>query len=114
MDIMEYAFVTINIIFIQRMGCNIVFVLINRLFKVYISNSSNKGVEYRKVLFYTLEEYGGIYVKFLQVLPLEEIYEEWSTSRGYDVFHHVKEEYMAITSDFVYGISFWKYYFSTK
>lgn len=52
------------------MRCNIVFVLINRLFKVYISNSSNKSVEYKKVLFYTLEEYGGVYVKFLQVLSL--------------------------------------------
>lgn len=77
------------------MRYSIIFVLINRLFKVYISNTSNRNVEYKKVLFYTLEEYGGVYVKFLQVLSLmNKFMDGWATPREYDVFNRVREEYI--------------------
>lgn len=74
---------------------NIIFILLSRLFKIYFSNCSNKTVEYKKALFYTLEEYGGVYIKFLQVLSvMNKFMNDWATPHEYEVFNRVQEEYI--------------------
>lgn len=42
--------------------------LIVRLAKAYLSHTPRKDIEYRRIIFYTFREWGGVYIKFLQIL----------------------------------------------
>lgn len=42
--------------------------LIVRLARVYLSHMPRKDIEYRRIIFYTFREWGGVYIKFLQIL----------------------------------------------
>ena len=54
--------------------------LISSLAKVYFSDVENKDYAYKRIIFNTLKDMGGIYIKFLQVLSVtNKFMDGWST-----------------------------------
>lgn len=73
-------------------------ILIKKLVKIYFSNISNKEIEYKKTLFYTLRDMGGVYIKFLQVLCTNQNFMEgWGTPLEYEVFHQTPKEQLTLS-----------------
>lgn len=69
--------------------------LIFNLSKIYFSNKSNKKQEYNKLIYNTLRNMGGVYIKFLQILSVSPSFMDgWSTPKDYEIFNKVEEEYI--------------------
>lgn len=67
--------------------------LVTKLLKVYFSNTTNKEEKYKKIIFYSLKDMGGIYIKFLQILSVTRNFMDgWSTPKEFEVFNQVEEE----------------------
>jgi serine/threonine protein kinase len=67
--------------------------LITRLAKIYFSNATNKEYEYKRTIFYTLKELGGVYIKFLQVLcTMHKFTDGWGSPKEFEVFNKVQTE----------------------
>ncbi len=67
--------------------------LIKKLFKIYCSDIRNKEAQYKKTCFYTLSDLGGIYIKFLQILCMNQKFMEgWSSPKEMAVFNKVEIE----------------------
>lgn len=53
----------------------------------------NKNIEYRRTIFYTFREWGGIYIKFLQILAgMSKFMEGWGGPREMEVFSQAPHE----------------------
>lgn len=73
--------------------------LIRKLGKIYFSDKKNKEVEYKRTIFYTLKDLGGVYIKFLQVLSLNhDFMKGWGSPKEYSVFNKVQIESINIKS----------------
>lgn len=67
--------------------------LIFRLSKIYFSDSSNKDTLYKKEIYYTLKDMGGVYIKFLQVLCVTKNFMAgWSTPKEFAIYNQVPTE----------------------
>ena len=67
--------------------------LIQRLVRVYCSATLDKEQQYKKIIFYTLKDLGGIYIKFLQVLCMNQNFmDQWGTPKEMEIFNKVIEE----------------------
>ena len=67
--------------------------LLFRLGKIYFSRQANKTAEYRRVIFYTLKDWGGVYIKFLQVMAgTSKFMEGWGGPQELQVFAQVPYE----------------------
>lgn len=62
--------------------------LIIKLAKIRFATSAiNKNIEYRRTIFYTFRDWGGIYLKFLQILAgMSKFMEGWGGPREMEVF----------------------------
>ena len=77
----------------QKMKRSLMFPLSYQLAKIYFSNVNNKDYLYRKKLFYFLENLGGVYVKFLQILcSIDDFMKGWGSPKELEVFNKVKTE----------------------
>jgi len=67
--------------------------LIVKLGKIYFSNIVNKEHEYKRTLFYTLKDMGGVYIKFLQAICVTQNFMAgWGSPKEYEVFNKVRKE----------------------
>lgn len=67
--------------------------ILKNLLAVYFKKTANKDEEYKKTIFYTLKNMGGIYIKFLQILSVTRNFMDgWSTPKEFEVFNQVKAE----------------------
>ena len=67
--------------------------LVSKLSKIYFSNHPNKNNEYKRTIFYSLKEMGGVYIKFLQVLCVTQNFTDgWAGPKEFDVFNKVELE----------------------
>lgn len=63
--------------------------------KIYFSRTFNKNIEYKKLLYKTFRDLGGVYVKFLQMLSVSHSFMNgWGTPREYEIFNKVEEEFI--------------------
>lgn len=77
---------------------SIFFQLINNLGKIYFSNIINKEYEYKKAIFYSLKNMGGVYIKFLQVLCITHNFMDgWGSPKEFEVFNKVQTESINIS-----------------
>lgn len=61
--------------------------LIWNLTKIYFFHSGNKDAEYRRTIFYKFREWGGVYIKFLQIMAgMSKFMEGWSGPKEMQVF----------------------------
>ncbi len=75
------------------------FSLISKLGKIYFSDMTNKDSEYKRTVFYSLKEMGGVYIKFLQILCVTQNFTDgWAGPREFDVFNKVEQEPLNIYS----------------
>lgn len=69
--------------------------LLLSLFKIYFSRTYNKNIEYKKLLYKTYRDLGGVYIKFLQILSVSHSFMNgWATPREYEIFNKVDEEFI--------------------
>ncbi len=67
--------------------------LIWELARIYFSHQSNKDALYRKTIFYSLKSWGGVYIKFLQILAgMSKFMDGWSGPREMAVFSQAPRE----------------------
>jgi len=67
--------------------------LILKLSKIYFSNIYNKDSLYKKEIYYTLKDMGGVYIKFLQILCVTKNFMAgWSTPKEFEVYNKVPKE----------------------
>lgn len=67
--------------------------LIYALTKVRFSGEANKDAEYRRTIFYSFKEWGGVYIKFLQILAgTSKFLEGWGGPREMEVFAQAPRE----------------------
>lgn len=67
--------------------------LAGKLLRVRFSRTPNKEIEYRRVIFYTLKEWGGVYIKFLQILAgMSKFMDGWGGPKEMEVFSQVEHE----------------------
>lgn len=72
-----------------------------RLLKIYFSDIKNKEQQYKKTIFYTLKDMGGIYIKFLQALSITQHFTDgWGGPKEFEIFNKVKVEPITL-SDYV-------------
>lgn len=72
---------------------NVIAKLIYNLSGIYFSKNKNKDALYRKTIFYTLKDLGGVYNKFLQILCLTKNFMNgWSGPKEFEVFNRVDKE----------------------
>lgn len=63
------------------------------LAKIYFSKATNKNIEYRRIIFYTLKDWGGVYIKFLQILAgTSKFLDGWGGPREMQVFAQAPQE----------------------
>lgn len=75
--------------------------LIRKLVGIYCSDILNKEQQYKKVIFYTLKDLGGVYIKFLQVLCMNQNFmEDWGTPKELEIFNKVTVESIVL-ADYV-------------
>jgi Predicted unusual protein kinase len=75
--------------------------LLKSLNKIYFSSAANKEQKYKKVLFYTLKDMGGVYIKFLQTISTSELFmDDWGGPKEYEVFNKVPTENINIYKHF--------------
>lgn len=61
--------------------------LIIKLGRIYFSNEHNKDTEYRRTIFYELKSWGGVYIKFLQIIAgMSKFMAGWSGPAEMTVF----------------------------
>lgn len=69
--------------------CNLIW----SLGKIYFSHSGNKDAEYRRTIFYRFQEWGGVYIKFLQIMAgMSKFMEGWSGPQEMQVFSQAPYE----------------------
>lgn len=67
--------------------------LIWKLAKIACSKEPNKDAEYRRAIFYSFKEWGGVYIKFLQVMAgASKFMEGWGGPREMEVFSQAPRE----------------------
>jgi len=67
--------------------------LIKRLLKIHFSKENNKDYLYKKEIFYTLKDMGGVYNKFLQILcTTRKFMAGWSGPKEFEVYNKVDQE----------------------
>ncbi len=67
--------------------------LVWKLTKIACSEQPNKDAEYRRTIFYSFKEWGGIYIKFLQVMAgASKFMEGWGGPREMEVFSQAPRE----------------------
>lgn len=68
-------------------------ILVVKLTKIYFSDIKNKENLYKKEIYYTLKDMGGVYNKFLQVLCVtKKFMAGWATPREFEVYNNVPQE----------------------
>ena len=71
----------------------LIFPLVLKLSKIYFSDLSFKENEYKRTLFYTLKDMGGVYIKFLQAISVTRRFMDgWGGPKEFDVFNQVMQE----------------------
>lgn len=71
--------------------------LISKLIKIACSNETNKDIEYRRVIFYSLKEWGGVYIKFLQVMAgASKFMGGWGGPKEMEVFSQAPREELSL------------------
>ena len=69
------------------------FLIITKLSDVYFSSVSNKEIEYKRVIFHTLKDMGGVYIKFLQAICItHKFMDGWGGPKEFEVFNNVPQE----------------------
>lgn len=72
--------------------------LIAKLGKIYFSKQSGKDAAYRKTIFYTFKDWGGVYIKFLQIMAgMSKFMEGWGGPQEMSVFAQAPREPLEIT-----------------
>lgn len=67
--------------------------LVCKLIKIACSEQPNKDAEYRRTIFYSFKEWGGVYIKFLQVMAgASKFMEGWGGPREMEVFSQAPRE----------------------
>lgn len=67
--------------------------LIAQLVKIAFSDTANKDAEYRRTIFYNFKDWGGVYIKFLQVMAgASKFMEGWGGPREMEVFSQAPRE----------------------
>lgn len=67
--------------------------LVAKLLRIVCSSQSNKEAEYRRVIFYTLKDWGGVYIKFLQIMASNNKFMEgWGGPQEMEVFSQAPYE----------------------
>ena len=67
--------------------------LIWKLTCIYFSHQPNKDALYRKTIFYTFKSWGGIYIKFLQILAsMSKFMDGWSGPQEMTIFSQAPHE----------------------
>lgn len=75
--------------------------LVIKLVKIACSGTTNKDVEYRRTIFYTFKEWGGVYIKFLQVMAgASKFMEGWGGPQEMEVFSQAPREEITL-SEFI-------------
>lgn len=73
-------------------------VLARKLVRIYFSTEGNKSVEYRRTIFYELKTWGGIYIKFLQIMAgMSKFMEGWGGPAEMEVFSQVPVENLELS-----------------
>lgn len=72
--------------------------LARKLLDIKLSNPTNKQKEYKKALFYTLKDLGGVYIKFLQIICVNHNFTAgWITPKELSVFENVNLEHIDLS-----------------
>ncbi len=73
--------------------------LVFRLSKIYFSKDCDKDSLYKKEIFYTLKDMGGVYNKFLQILCITKNFMAgWGTPKEFQVYNDVTQEDIELLS----------------
>ena len=71
--------------------------LVSKMSKIYFSDISNKEHAYKKTIFYTLKDMGGVYIKFLQILCVTQNFTDgWAGPKEFSVFNQVDNEVLDV------------------
>lgn len=69
-----------------------------KLMRIYFSTESNKEIEYHRTIFYELKSWGGIYIKFLQIIAgMSKFMEGWSGPAEMEVFSQAPTEHIELS-----------------
>ena len=75
------------------MNNNFIIKMLGRFAKIWLGNYSNKEILYKKELFNSFKNKGGIYIKFLQSLSITKNFMNgWGTPKDYEIFNNVSYE----------------------
>lgn len=67
--------------------------LFRELIKIRLSKTINKDAEFRRAIFYTFKDWGGVYIKFLQILAgTSKFMEGWGGPREMQIFAQAPRE----------------------
>lgn len=67
--------------------------LVGKLAKIACSKQPNKDAEYRRTIFYSFKEWGGVYIKFLQVMAgASKFMEGWGGPKEMEIFSQAPRE----------------------
>jgi len=79
-------------------------VLLGKLARIYCSNRPGKAAAYRRTIFYAFKEWGGVYIKFLQIMAgMSKFMEGWAGPKEMSVFSQVPYEPLDITAEIDVG-----------
>lgn len=68
-----------------------------KLARIYFSHEPNKDAAYRRTIFYELKEWGGVYIKFLQIIAgMSKFMEGWSGPSEMTVFSQAPYELLDV------------------
>ncbi|MDR1300149.1 MAG: AarF/ABC1/UbiB kinase family protein [Candidatus Nomurabacteria bacterium] len=83
--------------------------LSKELLEIKFSLSTNKQAEYKRTIFNHFMDMGGVYVKFLQILAVnQDFMDGWAGPKEMEIFHKVPIEEMD-AADFIDGTAFKSY-----
>lgn len=76
------------------------FSLLCQLIRIYISHTPNKEMAYRRTIFYAFKEWGGVYIKFLQILAgMSKFMEGWVGPKEMSVFSQAPYEPLDLSQE---------------
>lgn len=76
------------------------FVLLKKLARIRLSNQPGKNYAYRRTIFYELKDWGGVYIKFLQIVAgMSKFMEGWAGPQEMSVFSQAPFEPLDISRE---------------
>ncbi len=74
--------------------------LLGKFTKIYFSRTTNKTFAYRRTIFETFKEWGGVYVKFLQIIAgMSKFMEGWAGPKEISVFSQAPYEALDLAEE---------------